>query len=81
MSFGARNFVLLAAAVLGLSGFASLLHEIVWTRILSLLLGPTVYAFSATLAIVIAGLALGSGASGSGSPISTAMRFASGDHS
>lgn len=48
------------AAVLGLSGFAALIHEIVWTRILSLVLGPTIYAFAATLAAVIAGVAAGS---------------------
>jgi spermidine synthase len=51
----------LAAAVLALSGFASLTHEIAWTRILALVFGPTVYAFAATLAAVIAGLAIGSG--------------------
>ncbi len=50
----------LPALVLGISGFASLMHEIVWTRILALLLGPTVYAFSAALAVVVAGIALGS---------------------
>jgi spermidine synthase len=50
----------LAAGVLGLTGFASLMHEIVWTRILSLLLGPTVYAFAATLAAVVGGVAIGS---------------------
>ena len=52
----------LPALVLGLSGFASLLHEIAWTRILSLVLGPTTYAFAAALAAVIAGVAIGSGA-------------------
>lgn len=52
----------LPAVVLGLSGFASLVHEIAWTRILSLVLGPTTYAFAAALAAVIAGVALGSGA-------------------
>ena len=51
----------LAIAVLGLSGFAALVHEIAWTRILSLILGPTTYAFAATLAAVIAGAAIGSG--------------------
>jgi spermidine synthase len=50
-----------APAILGLSGFAALMHEIVWMRILSLLLGPTIYAFSATLAAVVAGVAIGSG--------------------
>jgi spermidine synthase len=51
----------LAAVVLALSGFASLMHEIAWTRILALVLGPTIYAFAATLAAVIAGIAIGSG--------------------
>lgn len=49
-------------AVLGVSGFAALMHEIAWTRILALVLGPTIYAFAATLAAVVAGVALGSGA-------------------
>ena len=49
------------ATILGLSGFAALMHEIAWTRILSLILGPTVYAFAATLAVVILGVAIGSG--------------------
>jgi len=52
----------LPAVVLGLSGFASLVHEIAWTRILSLVLGPTTYAFAAALAAVISGVAIGSGA-------------------
>lgn len=51
----------LAMVVLGVSGFAALVHEIAWTRILSLILGPTTYAFAATLAAVIAGVAIGSG--------------------
>jgi spermidine synthase len=52
----------LAATVLGVSGFASLMFEIVWTRVLALTVGPTIYAFAATLAALIAGLALGSAA-------------------
>ena len=52
----------LAIVILGLSGFASLVHEIAWTRILALVLGPTTYAFAATLAAVVAGVAIGSGA-------------------
>src|SRR5262249_14384688 len=50
----------LATTILGGSGFAALIHEIAWTRILALVLGPTIYAFSATLAAVIAGVAVGS---------------------
>ena len=50
----------LAAATLGLSGFASLLFEIVWTRVLAMTIGPTTYAFAATIAALILGLAIGS---------------------
>jgi spermidine synthase len=50
----------LPVAVLGVSGFAALIHEIAWTRILALVLGPTIYAFSATVAAVIGGVAIGS---------------------
>jgi spermidine synthase len=50
-----------AVAVLALSGFAMLVHEIAWTRILSLVLGPTTYAVAATLAAVITGIAAGAG--------------------
>ena len=51
----------LVITILGVTGFAALVHEIAWTRILSLILGPTTYAFAATLAAVIAGVAVGSG--------------------
>lgn len=50
----------LAAVVLGATGFASLAFEIAWTRVLSVTLGPTIYAFSATLAVLIGGVAIGS---------------------
>jgi spermidine synthase len=49
----------IAMFAVGISGFAGLLIEIVWTRVLSLVVGPTVYAFSATLAAFISGMALG----------------------
>ncbi|MEW6320241.1 MAG: fused MFS/spermidine synthase [Acidobacteriota bacterium] len=48
-----------AAAALGLSGFASLTLQVAWTRLLALVLGPTTYAFSAVVAMFIAGLAAG----------------------
>ena len=50
----------LAAIVLGLSGFATFVYEIAWTRVLSLVMGPTTYAFAATLAALIGGIACGS---------------------
>jgi len=48
-----------AAAALGISGFASLTLQIVWTRLLALILGPTTYAFSLIVSVFIAGLAVG----------------------
>jgi len=49
----------LAALALGLSGFASLTLQVVWTRLLALVLGPTTYAFSTMVGVFIAGLAIG----------------------
>jgi spermidine synthase len=49
----------LAALALGLSGFASLTLQVVWTRLLALVLGPTTYAFSTMVGVFIAGLAVG----------------------
>jgi spermidine synthase len=45
---------------IGLSGFAALGAEVVWTRLLSLLLGATVYTFSIILAVFLAGIWAGS---------------------
>ncbi len=47
--------------VIGLSGLTALGAEVVWTRILSLLLGGTVYTFSIILAVFLVGLGIGSG--------------------
>ena len=46
--------------VIALSGLTALGAEVVWTRLLSLLLGGTVYTFSIILAVFLAGLGLGS---------------------
>ncbi len=48
-----------AALALGLSGFASLTLQVVWTRLLALILGPTTYSFSMMVGVFIAGLAVG----------------------
>jgi spermidine synthase len=47
---------------IGLSGATALGAEVVWTRLLSMLLLGTVYVFSIILAVFLVGLALGSGA-------------------
>ena len=50
----------LAASVLALTGFATFVHEVVWTRVLAMVVGPSIFAFAATLTSFISGLALGS---------------------
>ncbi len=47
--------------VIGISGLSALAAEVIWTRLLSLLLGPTVYSFSIILACFLTGLGMGSG--------------------
>ncbi|MPZ17350.1 MAG: tetratricopeptide repeat protein [Luteitalea sp.] len=49
----------LAALALAVSGFSSLTLQVVWTRLLALVLGPTTYAFSVIVTCFIAGIALG----------------------
>jgi spermidine synthase len=51
-----------ACAAAGVSGFSALAYEIVWTRLLALVIGPTTYAFATMAAAFITGIALGSAA-------------------
>src|ERR1700680_1903537 len=46
---------------IALSGASALGAEVIWTRLLGLLLGATVYTFSIILAVFLIGLGLGSG--------------------
>jgi len=48
--------------VIGLSGLCALGAEVVWTRLLSLMLGASTYTFSLILAVFLTGLGLGSAA-------------------
>jgi len=52
-----RRLVIITFAV---QGFASLAYEVVWTRVLAIILDGTTYAFSIVLATVLLGIALGS---------------------
>ena len=45
---------------IGISGMTALAAEVIWTRILSLLYGGTVYTFSLILAVFLFGLGIGS---------------------
>ena len=56
-----RRAVYLAIALSGLSALGA---EVVWTRLLSLLLGGTVYTFSIILAVFLVGLGIGSSVGG-----------------
>ena len=47
---------------IALSGFTALAAEVVWTRLLSLMLGASVYTFSIILAVFLIGLGCGSSA-------------------
>jgi spermidine synthase len=55
-----RSTTGLMIVAFGISGFAALAYEVLWTRVLSMILGTTVYAFSVMLTAFLCGLALGS---------------------
>lgn len=55
-----RTRYTLAALVLSLTGFATFMYEVVWTRVLVLVVGPSIFAFATTLTSFVGGLALGS---------------------
>ena len=60
------------ACVLACSGFAALGAEVVWTRLLGLILGGTVYTFAIILAVYLAGLSLGSAV---GTALTTRVKY------
>lgn len=49
---------------IGLSGFCALGYEVLWTRILTIAIGASVYSFTVMLAAFLTGIALGSEAYG-----------------
>jgi spermidine synthase len=51
-----------ALVAIALSGFCALAGEIVWTRLLTLILGATVYTFSIIVAVFLVGIAIGGAA-------------------
>jgi spermidine synthase len=50
------------AVAVAISGLCALASEVIWTRLLSLIIGGTVYAFSIILAVFLFGLGIGSAA-------------------
>jgi spermidine synthase len=58
-------------AAIAISGACALGGEVVWTRLMGMLLGATVYVFSIILAVFLVGIALGSGL---GSMVASSLR-------
>lgn len=48
--------------IIGMSGLCAMGAEVLWTRLLSLMLGATVYTFSIILAVFLTGIGIGSSA-------------------
>jgi len=54
----------LSLAIFAISGFCAMSYEVIWTKLLGLLIGPTTYSFTIVLVTFIVGLALGNMAFG-----------------
>jgi len=48
-----------ALVIFALSGFCAMAYEVLWTKLLGLMIGPTTYSFTIVLVTFIVGLALG----------------------
>jgi len=49
-----------ALAIFAVSGFCAMAYEVIWTKLLGLIVGPTTYSFTIVLVTFILGLGLGS---------------------
>jgi len=49
-----------ALVIFAVSGFCAMSYEVIWTKLLGLIVGPTTYSFTIVLVTFILGLALGS---------------------
>ncbi|HYP27733.1 MAG TPA: fused MFS/spermidine synthase [Blastocatellia bacterium] len=54
-----RAEIVATLAAFGLSGFIALSYEVIWSRVLALIIGSSVYAFSIMLTTFLIGLAVG----------------------
>ncbi len=54
-----RTAVLIALIIFAVSGFCSMAYEVIWTKLLGLIIGPTTYSFTIVLVTFITGLAVG----------------------
>lgn len=53
-----------AFGIIALSGYCAMAYEVIWTRLLGLVLGPTTYSFTLILALFILAMAIGAWAFG-----------------
>jgi spermidine synthase len=58
---------------IGVSGFCALGYEVLWTRLLVFILGPSIYGFTIMLAAFLAGIGIGSSTFGVFQKISNAL--------
>ena len=49
-----------ALIIFSVSGFCAMAYEVIWIKLLGLIVGPTTYSFTIVLITFISGLALGS---------------------
>jgi len=49
-----------ALSIIAVSGFCTMAYEVIWTKLIGLIVGPTTYSFTIVLTTFIAGLAIGS---------------------
>jgi spermidine synthase len=68
---GWRPQIVAVYVAIAMSGFCALSGEVIWTRLLALLFGATVYTFSLILAVFLIGLGIGSSV---GSALSKTVR-------
>jgi spermidine synthase len=59
---GERRKTIVVYVAIALSGFGALAAEVIWTRLLGLLFGGSVYTFSIILAVFLVGLGIGASA-------------------
>ncbi len=55
-----RSSMVAALAIFAVSGFCAMAYEVIWTKLLGLIVGPTTYSFTLVLVTFITCLALGS---------------------
>jgi spermidine synthase len=57
---GEKQSVILALVIFAISGFSAMAYEVIWIKLLGIIIGPTTYSFTIVLVTFITCLALGS---------------------